>query len=99
MSASGQALHGWKGAGKLFWSFLWRQVIALALSSLLVGLFIGALRQLGLVRPVLVFDVMPFLTTSLVAFSCVASFRSLLSKYDVRSHAHHAADAAKHHRR
>jgi hypothetical protein len=81
---SGHPLQGWKSACRLFWSFLWRQALFLFAFSGALGALISVLRSARAISSHTVFDVLPVATTTLLVLSCVASFRFLLKRYDIR---------------
>lgn len=81
---SGTPLHGWTGAWRLFWSFLWRQALVLLAASAALGLVVGGGRRLGVLPGGVIVAILPWTSTALLIYSCVQSFRFLLGVYEVR---------------
>lgn len=81
---SGTPLHGWTGAWRLFWSFLWPQALVLFAASTALGVVVALGRATGTLPGWFILDMLPWTSGALLVYSCVQSFRLLFRRYEVR---------------
>ncbi|MDD5305217.1 MAG: hypothetical protein PHS14_19120 [Elusimicrobia bacterium] len=70
-------------AWRLWWSFTWRQAAAMVLSTIALGIVLGALKWLGM-PPAYGVAVIPYFTLVILIYSGYEAFRRLLVVYDIR---------------
>ena len=89
----------WKGALRLFWSFLWRVTVLSAVAAAGLGLAGVLLLRLGAVSPKGLAHFGTDLTPLLFLGLQIEAFRRLAAVYDIRLPGGHAHEQDRRHRR
>ena len=89
----------WKGAVRLFWSFLWRVTVLSAVATMVLGLA-GILLVRGLGLPPKAFAQIAVFVSPIIFFVLqIEAFRRLAAAYDIRTLGGHSGEQDRRHRR
>ncbi len=89
----------WKGASRLFWSFLWRVIVLSTIASLALGLICVLLFRLGMITPMELSRLGNVAAPVIFFVMQIEALRRLAAAYDIRTLGGHAGEQDHRHRR